>query len=150
MSKHLAEKRCAVEEVLSHGVRAVDCVWDSEARMDSVAITPEKHIEAIRTALKLGLVRLAHWLTEKGFAQYPDDPDLRRLAELLAPPRCAGPPVPASPATKANYEWLVTNKVAYRGQWVALRDGTLVADADDYRELLSRLGTSKGLFIVKV
>jgi hypothetical protein len=43
----------------------------------------------------------------------------------------------------ADYEWLSEHEDAYRGYWVALRGGVLIAKAESFKDLLQALGPEK-------
>lgn len=42
---------------------------------------------------------------------------------------------PPNPTLKANREWLAANRDAYRGQWIALRNGELLATGASMEEV---------------
>jgi hypothetical protein len=77
---------------------------------------------------------------------------LQHYARVLAPPTARV--VPASPASrasvKANGAWLSSHRSAYAGRWVALRDGTLVRDADSLEALVAAVGDTAGLLLTRV
>lgn len=67
-----------------------------------------------------------------------------------APPRVLREGLPARPELLADDEWLKEHAEEYRGQWVALRNGELVAAAATARELRSRIEGDRGLHITRL
>ena len=82
----------------------------------------------------------------------PAHAELHTYARVLAPPTTRVVPVsPASRASvKANGAWLKAHRTAYRGRWVALRDGAFVRAADSFEDLVADLGDTTGLLLTKV
>jgi len=79
--------------------------------------------------------------------------DLRGLSELLAPPVAERRSRSGRGDFDQNAAWLQENKVAYRGNWVALREGKLVDHDPSYLILRKRLretGAENDTFCAKV
>jgi hypothetical protein len=108
------------------------------------------YTRATRLALRAGANRLAGSLAEEGRERYPDHPDLRRLAELLAPRPEPGKRLPARPALKINREWFIQHAAQYRGQWVAVKDGLLLGAAPTLSELKAKIGETRSATLSKV
>lgn len=70
--------------------------------------------------------------------RFLDDPQINRLRKILAPPTVRTTPRRDSDR-KSDYEWIRANQQAYRGQWVALAEGRLLAAATSLRELREQL-----------
>lgn len=102
--------------------------------IDWAARTPDEFERAIHWALTAGAHLAARSLATMGAAQYPDDAELQKAARILAPPKLLRR-LPAEPEKRANHEWLRVNRTAYRGKWVALRNGDLLATANSFREI---------------
>ncbi|MBI4816662.1 MAG: hypothetical protein HY791_10410 [Deltaproteobacteria bacterium] len=71
--------------------------------------------------------------------------DLGEWPHVLAPPRAMpGPPKPASGRgdPHLNMNWLKEHCEAYRGVWVALRDGKLIDVDESWDALDARLGAA--------
>jgi hypothetical protein len=106
--------------------------------------SPSDLIAVIRMALSLEAPLMARRLAEHGLKQYPNHPEINRFAHILAVPTA----MPVEPATevdiKANKEWLAANREAYRGKWVAVHNGTLIADGSTFSDLTANVGEVKG------
>ena len=105
---------------------------------------------AVRSALAAGAHLLARKLADYGHRLYPPYEELAKMAHILAPPRAMRANLPPDPSVRANLEWMRTHAVEYRGQWVALKDGVLLATAPTARELKDKLPTTDGLFLTRV
>ena len=134
------------------GQKAPQYIPDTSAPTDISTSTPDDLMRAIRQALEAGEAGQARQLALEGAQRYPTHADLQRYAWVLAPPTTRV--VPASPAShasvKANGVWLHAHRTAYRGRWVALRDGALVRAADSFEALVADLGDTTGLLLTKV
>lgn len=58
--------------------------------------------------------------------------------EVLKPPG-GKPRRILDPDRSMEFEWIVANRTAYRGRWVAVDGNKLLADAPSFAELLSRI-----------
>lgn len=105
---------------------------------------------AVHLALKAGAHLLARNLAAEGARLHPEHPELQKMDRILAPPRIVRTHVPPDPSVRANAEWLRTHAAAYRGQWVALKNGMLVASAPTARELKERLPGVQGILLTRV
>jgi len=108
---------------------------DTPVHTDVLTSTPDDLVHAIRQALEVGEAGRARQLAMEGAQRYPAHAELHKYARVLAPPTTRA--VPASPASrasvKANGAWLKAQRTAYRGRWIALRDGAFVRAADPSR-----------------
>ena len=93
----------------------------------------------IRYALNLGLHLKARKLAELGGERYPEHAELQKATRILAEPSVKSTPKPADPNAKADMQWFKSNGDKYRGQWVALRRGVLLAVGPTSNELLNSL-----------
>ncbi len=105
--------------------------------------TPEDFLFVIQYALNLGTHSVARQLAEQSKSQYPDHAELQKYAQLLATTKVAHSSRPANPNAKADIDWLKIHGDEFRGQWVALRGGTLLAAAPTSRDLLASLENLK-------
>ena len=105
---------------------------------------------AVRLALATGAHLLARKLAEYGHRLYPNHQELAKMAHILALPRVVRTDIPPTPSLQANQEWLRVHGGEYRGQWVALRDGILLATAATTRQLRAYLESTDGVLITKV
>jgi hypothetical protein len=105
---------------------------------------------AVRLALAAGAHLFARNLAARGAERYPDHAELKKMAYILAPPRVARTGLPSVPSLRANQDWLQTHGEEHRGQWVALRNGALLAAASTAREVWCSLETKDDILITKV
>jgi hypothetical protein len=111
--------------------------------------SPKEFIQAMRTALEGGDFKTAQQLAFQGVEHYPDHEELKKFAYLLAPAMVIlGNP---SPEERSMYRaWLRSNHLKYRGRWVALSKGQLIADARNSDELKEQVGDTKGLVMISI
>jgi hypothetical protein len=105
---------------------------------------------AIRWALAAGAFMAARNLATQGIEQYPDHQELQKFAYLLAPPKVLQRNLPPDPSIRANRDWIRIHSAQYRGQWVALRSGELLATASSLHVLTHQLGISRDILFTKV
>jgi uncharacterized protein DUF5678 len=106
---------------------------------DSQNPTPETFIEEIRRIINSGTLRGAREVAEQGLELFPDHPELQRLHHVLRPFEVRVNPYWKTPDPLPSYEWLKENARAYRGKWVGLDQGELVAAVDTLEEVLKAL-----------
>lgn len=104
-------------------------------RLDEQNPTPETFIEEIGRIIDSGTLRGAREVAEKGLALFPDHPELQRLHYVLRPFEVRSVPGFNSFDPTPNYEWLKKNAHAYRGRWVGLDRGELVAASESFEEV---------------
>ena len=109
-------------------------------RLDAEKPTPETFLEEIRRIFNSGTLRGAREVAEQGLALFPDHPQLQHLHHWLRPPEVRVNPYWKTPDPRPNYEWLKKNAREYRGKWVGLDSGELVAAADTLDEVLQAFG----------
>lgn len=105
---------------------------------------------AVHLALAAGAHLLARDLAGRAHRLYPQHKEIAKMAQVLAPPRVTRTGLPPDPSGRANVEWMRNYASAYCRQWVALKDGVLIASAPTARELKERLPTIDGLFLTRV
>lgn len=105
---------------------------------------------AIHLAFAAGAHMAARLLATKGAALHPDSPYLQKADYILAPPKVIRRGLPAEQGPVANRAWMVANRTAYRGQWVALRNGELLANAGRLQELTERFGADPSILFTRV
>ena len=98
--------------------------------------TPESFLEEIQEILNSGTLRGAREVAEQGLALFPDHPELRRLHHVLRPFEVRINPHYRISDPSASYEWIKTSSESFRGKWVALAKGELVAVGDSLKEIL--------------
>lgn len=99
---------------------------------------PEFYQAAVRSLLAEDRIMEARRVAKAGRERYPEHPSLRRLAHALYPGEVR--PVDLRDEDRTlDFEWLKAHSPAYRGNWVALLDGSLVACAPKLKALLETL-----------
>jgi len=108
----------------------------------------EDFAQAVRWALRVGAHSIAHDLVMAGAARYPGHAELQKMAYILAPPKVTVGKGGPHPGIKADQVWLKTHWDEYRGRWVALRNGQLLAVADSLDGLVEPVGEIKNTGIL--
>lgn len=96
---------------------------------------PADLAKAIDLALSLEMSSLAIKLAQLGGRLFPDHDRLQRAARVLAPPVVRRSQTPHIKELAATQEWFHKHAGSYRGQWVAVREGKLLAAAASLKEL---------------
>jgi hypothetical protein len=104
--------------------------------------SPERTKEAIDRALEKGNHDLAAKLAAEGNKRFPEDTDLQKIANILAPPRVIQTSVPPTQGLRESMVWLKKHRSQYQDQWVAIQSGTLVGTAASREQLLESLEDS--------
>lgn len=120
--------------------------------MNLESCTAEDLIQIIRLALSTGGLGIAKETCELGLRRFPNDSELNRMSRIFAPPRITISQRPSPTGTRANTLWLKAHGDNYRGKWVALRAGDLIASAKTIDELVAITGDVKGtdIFILPI
>jgi len=106
----------------------------------------------IRELIAANHVEAARSLLETAAAREPLGADLARWARALERPRPSSFPV-TGPGRLPDYEWLRDHSHEYRGKWVAVLDGVLLAQNDALATLLldvRRQGVEDRVLIHKI
>ncbi|MGH9843689.1 MAG: hypothetical protein ACREEM_33555 [Blastocatellia bacterium] len=118
--------------------------------LDYSSLSAEDFILAIKAALEIGAYPASRSLSVKASNRFPAHAEIQKYAHVLAPPRV----ISSIPATKVssetiknNWNWLGTHGAAFRGKWVALRNGEFVGAADSLKDLTKELDDRKDVFL---
>ncbi|MEZ4714400.1 MAG: hypothetical protein R3A44_44880 [Caldilineaceae bacterium] len=111
---------------------------------------PAEFERAIQWALAAGAHLAARTLAATGAAKYPAHAELQKAARILAPPKVLRRNLAPDPTLRANHNWLRTHRLEYSGQWVALRNGQLLASGDSLQELTNAFPVSPDTLFTKV
>lgn len=100
----------------------------------------EDFVHAVDLAFLAGAFLAARNLSAEGAKRFPDNTRLTNLAYILAPPVARSVPGDGNPTWKANRAWLKAHWNEYKGKWVALHNGELLAVGASPAELEQQLG----------
>jgi hypothetical protein len=89
-------------------------------------------------------------LAQQGAGLHPEDPELQKFAYVLAPPKVIVRDLPPTSSVRADRDWMLKYSHAYRGRWVALHDGKLLAEANTLDEVIAQVGKTAGIYFTKV
>jgi len=134
------------EQTQHHGVPT----HPDEARADSSQHSPEDYLHALAHALRTGEFGRARQLATEGVARYPKDAELAKSAHVLAPPTVRRARRPHTAAIQANRTWLKTHRQDYAGQWVALRNGHLLAAAPSFDQFVAHVDETHDVLMTKI
>ena len=110
--------------------------------MDWSGQSPEILVRVIRLALQVGAHVAARQLAKLGHESYPDHAILEQLYSIFfssLPGRWS----PARPDVAANMKWMKLHANEYRGQWIALKNGSLLGAARAFSDLIAITGNVK-------
>jgi hypothetical protein len=106
---------------------------------DPAGRTPESFLEEIQGILNSGTLRGAREVAEQGLVLFPGHPELSRMHHALRPyERARVVPGYNVGDPRPSFEWIKKNWREFRGQWVGLDNGELVASGsfDEVRKAL--------------
>jgi len=106
-------------------------------------------LRAVQLALSAGAHMAARNLATQGARRFPDHSKLEKFARILAPPRVLRVPARPNAGIRANRDWLMAHGVQYRGQWVALHEGQLLAVGDSLDSVIAQVGGTDGVLFTK-
>jgi hypothetical protein len=93
--------------------------------------------------------QIARELALSGALAHPNDPELAKMARILAPARYVGSG-PADPTIGLNMKWLRAHAHEHRGQWVAVRKGRLVAEADTLARSMQYVTDRQNILVTRL
>jgi hypothetical protein len=91
-------------------------------------------------ALSLDLVPLARELVQQGSRVFPDDTRLQQVTAVLAPPVAIETRPAQGLSLDASQTWLKEHASQYKGQWIAVQEGTLLGAAPTLKDLYVQIG----------
>lgn len=105
-------------------------------------------VTIMRLALEAGAIGAVESIASEAAKDHPDSTEVQRYARLYAPMRR----VPSEHSGyrvdhAANRTWLEEHAGQYQNQWVAVRDGHLLATAPTAKQLVKELGDTKGILL---
>lgn len=111
---------------------------------------PEDFIHAIRTALESSDRETAQQLSIQAVKHYPQHEEILKYAHILAPPKVTVERRLLDRDPEVNQNWIKQNRTQYRGQWVALRHGKMLASASSIERLVEQLSDKKDVFLTAI
>ena len=112
--------------------------------------SPEDYLQALAQALRTGEFGRARQVAMEGAERYPAHAELAKSARVLAPPTVQRANRPHTAKITANRAWLKAHRQDYAGQWVAVRDGRLLAAAPSFDQLLARVDATPDVLMTKL
>lgn len=106
--------------------------------------SPNDFITAIRLGLAVGAYQKAAQLARIGNGQYPDQVEIQKYVQILAPAKIKPDNSSPQPEGAKDIQWLKEHRQEYSGQWVALLHGELLGAAPTLKELTRQVGSPKG------
>lgn len=121
----------------------------------TVAILSDIHAKiasAIRLAIAAEASILARALSDLGTMLFPQDKELQTLSQVVAPPIVTTRHEAPRPDIRADRDWIQLHRPEYRGKWVALRNGELLATAETVDALVDEVGNvrNSGILITQM
>jgi hypothetical protein len=123
--------------------------WQAVQAIDWSVRSADDFGQAVQLALQIGAHLVARQLAVDGAARYPDSASLQKYARVLAPPNITRR-TPAQPGVKADIDWFRAHSAEYRGQWVAVKNGELLAAAPSLHDLQSQVPDLRTATITRV
>lgn len=134
-----SEDKSNDEDIPRHtGVGWGKGIVDNVENAANMSAEAARYLAEVRRLVEGEQIAEARKLLHAAPPHLSDEPSLRRWRSLLAPPRVTAAQR-RDTDRRREYAWLRTHSLEYRGQWVALDDGCLVAAAPSLRELRERL-----------
>ncbi|MFB2892789.1 DUF5678 domain-containing protein [Aerosakkonemataceae cyanobacterium BLCC-F50] len=110
--------------------------------------TPEEYINAADRELDRYDWKAAWQIATEGLKHYPEHQELQKYAYILAPAKITTVDRGGHPEIQADHEWIKKNIAEYRGRWVALKNGKLLASGNDLDEIIKQIGEIKNTGIL--
>lgn len=126
----------------------VDKFIETVNSLDLETLPARSIIHIIDLALSIGLVKLPQDLSQHALQIYPEDKEIIKYQKILAPPKIINSKLPPYPQAELNVKWLKEFRKEYKGKWVALKEGVLLASADSFTELKSKVEIKKNSHIL--
>jgi hypothetical protein len=101
-------------------------------------------LSQVRIAVENESIPRARKLLRRAIQLGMENEPLNYWRRVLAPPLAKPQAAATGIGTKASITWLHRYAAQYRGKWVALRDGELIADADTRVQLHRMLKSKEG------
>ncbi len=121
-------------------------------RVDWSVRRPDELTAAIDLALREERPTLATRLAQLGRQLFPHHERIERAACVLAPGSARSTSLPLVEGLSTSRRWLREHADEYRGQWVAVREGELVAVAASLEQLGNTVDLEEGanLLVIRI
>ncbi len=84
----------------------------------------------------------------EGLKSFPEHAELQKYEYILAPPKVTVVDRGGHPEIGANNSWIKKNREQYRGRWVAIKNGQLLASGKNHDEVVAQVGEIKNTGIL--
>lgn len=111
------------------------------------------YVIGIKAALEQGNISVAHHLAAEAIEQHPEDEMIQTYAQLLAPPQVTSVQRSPHPDLIPNQTWINQHRLEYKGQWIALRAGQLLAHAHsstEFNQQLNQIDDLENVFLTVI
>ncbi|MFB2974488.1 hypothetical protein ACE1CD_36640 [Aerosakkonema sp. BLCC-F183] len=114
--------------------------------------TPEDYINAMREAISSGAHTKAQELSTQALKHYPDREDIKKCADILAPSKITSVKRPIDKGWQKSREWVSQQRRdrKYLNQWVAVRDGELLAIGSSIDDLVEQIDDTNDVFFTVI
>jgi hypothetical protein len=109
----------------------------------------EDAARVIDLAFRIGAPTVARYIYDEVAKRHTDSPALQKFARLFEPEERTARTLPANATLKANREWLKAHRTEYRGLWIAVRNGALLATSTSLDELIRRVGNTTNVLLTQ-
>lgn len=110
--------------------------------------TPEEFISAADKELDRYDWNAAWKIATEGLKHFPEHAELQKYAYILAPTKVTSVDRGGHPEIGADHEWMKKNRLEYRGRWVAIKNGQLLASGKNLDEIVEQIGEIKNTGIL--
>jgi hypothetical protein len=103
---------------------------------------PASYVDRIRHHIERDEVGAARRLVAEALRDDVNEPGLKQWAEVLAPAKILGSHPATGTDIRLDIRWFDEHRHEYKGQWVAVARGELLAHAESYEDLRAKLAAS--------
>ena len=93
--------------------------------------TAEEFIKEADLEIERGDWHGAWKMAVEGLKYFPEHGELKKYEYILAPPKVKSVPRDPNQNVQADIDWLKHNRLEYRGRWVGIKNGLLLAVGSD-------------------
>ncbi|GEM_PF-2712987 len=100
---------------------------------------PAEITALIDLCLSLDMISAAFDLSTKARDLYPRHAKIESAYKALSPPKFIGTRLPQAAGLEKSQAWFKEKASYYKGKWVAVNNGSLLAEADSLKELKNKI-----------